>query len=306
LLTGRAALRTVDRVTDTDRFSGRTAAVTGGARGIGRAIAAALAGRGMRVAIADVDAEAANATAQQIGGLAHAYGLDVTDESAFAGFIDAVERDLGRLDVLINNAGIMPAGGFLDETHDSTRRQWDINVSGVVNGCRVFLPRCVARGHGHVINVSSVAGKTGYPGIATYSGTKFYVYGFSEALRGELLGTGVDLSVVMPGFVQTDLTAGIGDTRFFKRISPETVAEAVAGAVGRPRFDVHVPKILGPMAVLNSMLPRRARDAFLRFARADRVTLEYDRAARAAYEARAAASIRTAPPVDETDKVAQV
>ncbi|MHB8690984.1 MAG: SDR family NAD(P)-dependent oxidoreductase, partial [Solirubrobacteraceae bacterium] len=176
-------------------------------------------------------------------------------------------------------------------TPESTRRQWEINIGGVVNGCRAFLPRCVERGHGHVINTSSVAGRTGYAGIATYSGTKFYVYGFSEALRTELQGSGVAISVVMPGFVGTELTAGIGDARFFRRITPEEVAAAVADAIVRPRFDVHVPKVLGPMGVAMSMLPRRARDAALRFARADRLALEFDPAQRKAYEARASASV---------------
>jgi short-subunit dehydrogenase len=260
-----------------DRFTGRTAAVTGGGRGIGRGIATALAQRGMTVAI---------------GPNVSAYPLDVTDEASLASFLDAAERDMGRLDVLVNNAGIMPAGAFLEEDPASTQRQWDINVGGVVSGCRLFLPRAVERGHGHLINVSSVAGKTGYGGIATYSGTKFYVYGFSEALRSELAGTGVNISVVMPGFVNTELTAGFADARGFKRITPEEVALGVVSAVEKPRFDVFVPKVLGPMGVITSMLPRSARDALLRFARADRIALEADPAQRAGYESRAAASAR--------------
>jgi NADP-dependent 3-hydroxy acid dehydrogenase YdfG len=279
-------------MSDAEQLTLKTVAVTGGARGIGRAIATTLARLGMTVAIADIDGAAAEATAGELGSTVHPYRLDVTDAGAFAEFLDQVERDLGPLDVLVNNAGIMPAGPFLSETPESTRRQWEINIGGVVNGCRAFLPRCVERGHGHVINTSSVAGKTGYAGIATYSGTKFYVYGFSEALRTELHDTGVNISVVMPGFVKTELTAGIGDARFFRRITPAQVAAAVADVIVRPRFDVHVPKVLGPMAVVMSMLPRGARDAALRFARADRLALEFDPVRRVAYVARAAASSR--------------
>ena len=270
-----------------ERFAGRTAAVTGGARGIGRAIAAALAQRGMKVAIGDIDADVAERTAHEID--ARAYPLDVTDPESFASFVDGVERDVGPLDVLVNNAGIMPTGAFLDERPESTRRQWEINIGGVVNGCRIVLPRFVDRRRGHVINVSSVAGRTGYAGIATYSGTKFYVYGFSEGLRTELLGTGVDISVVMPGFVNTELTAGIGEARFFRRITPAEVAEGVARAVAHPRFDVFVPRVLGPMGAATGTLPRTARDAMLRWARADRLALDADPEQRAAYEARAAA-----------------
>jgi NADP-dependent 3-hydroxy acid dehydrogenase YdfG len=283
-------------VSGSERFAGRTVAITGAARGIGRAIATALADRGMRVAIGDIDHAVAQETALAIAGMVRAYPLDVTDEASFATFLDDAERDLGPLDVLVNNAGIMPAGAFLDESPESTRRQWEINMGGVVNGCRLILPRFVERGHGHVINTSSVAGRAGYAGIATYSGTKFYVYGFSEALRTELKGTGVDLSVVMPGFVATELTAGIGEARFFKRITPEEVAAGVVGAVERPRFDVFVPKVLGPMGVLTSMLPRGARDAMLRWARADRLALEADATQRAAYELRAAHSVQSHEP----------
>jgi NADP-dependent 3-hydroxy acid dehydrogenase YdfG len=274
----------------TERFLGRTAAITGGARGIGRAIAAAALARGMNVVIGDVDIDTARATAAQLGSGVRAYELDVTDEVSFASFLDAVDREFGRTDVLVNNAGIMPAGAFVDEQRDSTRRQIEINVFGVINGCRLALPRFVSRGGGHIVNLSSVAGRGGYAGIATYSGTKFYVYGFSEALRAELAGTGVGISVVMPGFVQTELTAGIGDARFFKRITPEDVAAGVVGAIAKPRFDVFIPSSLGPMGVAMSMLPRRARDAALRFSRADRLALEFDPANRAAYEERAARS----------------
>ena len=245
-------------MSDAEQLTLRTVAITGGARGIGRAIATTLARRGMTVAIADIDGAAADATAAELGSTVRPYRLDVTDADAFTAFVEQVEHDLGLLDVLINNAGIMPAGPFLSESPESTRRQWEINIGGVVNGCRAFLPRCVARGHGHVINTSSVAGRTGYAGIATYSGTQFYVHGFSEALRTELQGTGVNISVVMPGLAQTELTAGIGDTRLSRRVAPEDVAAAVAGAIVRPRFDVPVPKVLGVM----SMLPRRARDLF--------------------------------------------
>jgi short-subunit dehydrogenase len=229
-----------------------------------------------------------------------AYPLDVTDEVSFTNFLDEVERDLGPLDVLINNAGIMPTGAFLDETAAWTGRQIAINIGGVVNGCRTVLPRFLERGHGHVINTSSVAGRTGYAGIATYSGTKFYVYGFSEGLRAELAGTGVELTVVLPGFVNTELTAGIGSARLFKLIDPEAVAAGVLSAIERPRFEVYVPRALGPMTVITTLLPRSVRDAMLRFARADKLALEADPAQRAEYEQRI---VRADHPSEATTEV---
>jgi short-subunit dehydrogenase len=284
-------------------LQGRLIAVTGGGRGIGAAIASAAAARGMTVAIGDVDVEVAQATAERIGRGAQAYFLDVSDETSYEKFLDDVEAQLGPLDALVNNAGIMPAGAFADETRDSTRRQVEINIFGVVNGSRLVLPRFRARGAGHLINVSSVAGKGGYPGIATYSGTKFYVYGFSEALRHELRGSGVDISVVMPGFVTTELTAGLGSARFYKMIGPDDVAAGVVGALERPRFDVFVPGNLGPMFKIMPWLPRSLQDAGLRFTKADKIALHPDPVKRSAYESRAARSARAASataPADES------
>jgi NAD(P)-dependent dehydrogenase (short-subunit alcohol dehydrogenase family) len=281
-------------------LQGSLIAVTGGARGIGAAIARAAADAGMRVAIGDVDGEVAQATAESIGPSAHAYSLDVTDEASFTKFLDDVEAQLGALHALVNNAGIMPAGPFAEETRESTRRQVEINIFGVVNGARLALPRFTARGEGHLINISSVAGKGGYPGIATYSGTKFYVYGFSEALRHELRGTGVDITVVMPGFVNTELTAGLGSARFYKMIGPEDVAAGVVGALGRPRFDVFVPGNLSPMFKLMPWLPRSIQDAGLRFTKADKIALQPDPVKRSAYESRAAHSAPAGAPVHET------
>src|SRR5262249_55779965 len=151
---------------------GRVVAITGGARGIGRATATALAARGARVAIGDLDESLAAEVAEGLGGGAIAAALDVTDRSSFEAFIDEAERELGPLDVLVNNAGIMPVGPFLAETDETAIRQVDINVHGVIHGMKIALPRMVDRGRGHVVNLASVAGKGGFPGVATYCGTK--------------------------------------------------------------------------------------------------------------------------------------
>jgi short-subunit dehydrogenase len=264
------------------------AAVTGGARGIGAAIAAAMVGESMTVAIGDREVDLAEETAERLGPRAHAFALDVADLSSYTTFLDTVESQLGPLSVLVNNAGIMPAGAFTDETPAATARQVEVNIFGVTNGCRLMLPRFISRGRGQIVNVSSAAGKGGFPGIATYSGTKFFVYGFSDALRGELAGTGVEISVVMPGFVATELTAGFGNARFYKKISPQDVADGVLDAIRKPRFEVFVPKALGPMTKVSGLLPARTRDALTRLAKADRLALDYDRSGRAAYELRAA------------------
>jgi NADP-dependent 3-hydroxy acid dehydrogenase YdfG len=269
-------------------IAGRVVAITGAARGIGRATAAALAREGATVAIGDLDIELARRTAEQIGLRAASFELDVTDRESFERFVDDVEAQLGPLDVLVNNAGIMALGPFLAEDDATARRQVDVNVHGVLLGMKVVLPRLVARGRGHVVNIASAAGKGPYPGGATYCGTKHFVVGVSETVRGELRGSGVDLSVVMPVVVDTELATGVRTAWGVPRLAPEDVAAAIVGTLRRPRFDVFVPRSLGPLTVAEWLLPRSVRELLHRAIRADRVLADVDAGARRGYELRAA------------------
>jgi NAD(P)-dependent dehydrogenase (short-subunit alcohol dehydrogenase family) len=278
-------------------LGGKVAAVTGGARGIGRAIAVALAGRGMRVAIGDVDAEAAERTGAEVG--CAAYPLDVTDPASFEDFLDRVEADLGPLDVLVNNAGILHLGPFVEEDEARQRRQVDINLHGPMRGTKLALRRMRPRRSGHIVNVASSAGKLTPPGIATYTATKHGVVGFTEAARLENADAGIEFSIVMPGVVKTEMIAGYEDARGVQKVEPEDVAVAVVDALEHPRVDVWVPRSLGPVHRLTSALPRRAREAVMRALRVDRVTWDADQSARAAYEDRAAASEPSAAERDD-------
>ncbi|MBF6619511.1 MAG: SDR family oxidoreductase [Patulibacter sp.] len=274
---------------------GQVAAVTGGARGIGRATAAALVRQGMKVAIGDVDVALAERTAEELsagGGTVRAYPLDVTDRASVRAFVEATEADLGPIDVFDNNAGIMPVGPFLAESDESTRRQLEVNVMGVVNCGKEILPRFVERRRGHLVNIASVAGKGGFPGAATYCGTKHFVVGWSEALRGEMIHADVpvDISCVMPAIVQTELATGLQATRGVKQITPEDVAEGIVDALRQPRFDVFVPKSAGVTNRIVGVLPRRGREGLMRALKADTALIEADHGARQAYELRAATS----------------
>ena len=269
---------------------GKVVAVTGGARGIGEATARALVAKGARVAIGDLDRELAERMAADIGSDTLALELDVTRRDSFEGFLDQVEERLGSLDVLVNNAGIMPLGRFTEEDDVTAQRMVDINVHGVLFGMKLALPRMERRGTGHVINLASQAGKAGFPGGATYCGTKHFVVGVSEAVRAELRGTGVEISVVMPAVVNTELGSGLPETRAIKKIEPEDVANAIVAALERPKFDVWVPRESVGVYKLAQLLPRGAREGFARLMKADKVLADADSVARASYEERAAHS----------------
>src|SRR5829696_6851428 len=269
---------------------GRVAVVTGGGRGIGKALALALASEGCRVAIGDVDTASAEGAAAELGGDTIGLPLDVTDRRGFTAFLDEVERRLGPIDVLVNNAGIMPVGPFDEEDDATAVRQLEINLHAVIHGTKEAVKRMKPRGTGHIVNVASSAGKVAFPHLATYSATKHGVVGMSEAVRGELRGTGVEISVVMPGIVRTELATGLVESRGFKISRPEDVAELVVEALECPRFDVFVPKSIGRTWAAMQIVPRRGREAIARALRIDRALLDADRDARAAYEARAAAS----------------
>jgi short-subunit dehydrogenase len=290
-------------------LAGQTAAITGAGRGIGRATAQALTNVGVRVAIGDLDVEAARATARELGPTAVALGLDVTDRGSFERFLDDAEAQLGPVDVLVNNAGIMQLGKFLDEDDTTARRMVDINLHGVILGTKLGLQRMVPRGRGHVVNVSSQAGKFGAPGGATYSATKHAVVGLTEAVRGELrlmgLGDEILLSYVMPFVVNTELGGGLGKARGLKSLQPEEVAEAIVDALRHGTVDVWVPRSSKRTNALGTLLPRRLAEGLGRALRADRVLTEIDTSARAAYELRASASEPGLEPGSEAGQIAQ-
>jgi NADP-dependent 3-hydroxy acid dehydrogenase YdfG len=271
-------------------LAGKVVAITGGARGIGEATARSFVREGAQVAIGDLDLELAEKTAATLGGGTIALELDVTDRDSFASFISQVEERLGPVDVLVNNAGIMPLGPFVEETDATAQRMIDINIHGVIYGMKLVLPSMMRRNTGHIVNVASQAGKGGFPGGATYCGTKHAVVGISEAVRAEVRDTDIELSCVMPAVVNTELGSGLVEARAVKVSEPSDVAEAIVDAVKRRKFDVWVPKISAGIARVMTLLPRGGREAIARALKADQVLWNADPKARAAYEDRAAHS----------------
>lgn len=267
-------------------LTGRVVVVTGGAHGIGREIAAQLAAAGARVAIGDRDLAAARATAQALPGRVEAFALDVTDTASFQRFLAEVTDLWGPLDVLVNNAGVMRVGAFDTEPEAATEHMLAVNLHGVIRGVRLVAPGMRARGGGHIVTVASAASKLAPPGESTYAASKHGVLGYLTGVREELRGTGVHLSVIMPGVVDTDLAVGT-DTGVAARLQPADVAAAVVKVLHRPRFEVTVPAYVGPLIRLVAMLPQTLRDRVLRAMVPDQVAAVRGSTARKDYEARA-------------------
>ena len=192
----------------------------------------------------------------------------------------------------------MPLAPFVAEPDAVARGQVDINVHGVLHGMKEALARMLPRGRGQIVNIASTAGRVGFAGGATYSGTKHFVVGVSEAVRAEVRGAGIDITCVMPGVVNTELGAGLPQARFVGHIEPPMVAEAIVAALRSPRFEVYVPRRIGPLTKAGAAVPTAVRDAFGRLLALDRVLGRPDVEARRAYEQRAARSAGVTEPVD--------
>ena len=268
--------------------NGKVVVVTGGARGIGYATAKTLHQLGARVAIGDVDEVAVKeaGTDLDVGFYAR---LDVTDRQSFTTFLDDVERELGPLDVLINNAGIAPAGRFLDEPDEVTQRTIAINIFGVILGTKLAAERMVKRRRGHIINIASLAALGAAPGIATYTATKHAVLGFTDTARLELRGTGVTLSAVMPTLTNTSMVDGVASVPGFRNAEPEDIAAGVVGLIEKPKPRLAVTRAAGLLIdIMPRFMPLRVSEALNRALRVDAIFVEAaDNQTRRDYEDRA-------------------
>jgi NAD(P)-dependent dehydrogenase (short-subunit alcohol dehydrogenase family) len=251
------------------RLSGRVAFVTGAGQGIGRATAIALARRGMLVAVADVNLAGAQETAELIGPAAAALELDVTDQAAFHRAVAETIEARGGLDVLVNNAGIMPIGAFAQESPEVTRRVLAVNVEGVCNGMRAVLGHMTDRGEGQILNVASVVGYHGSPLAVTYAGSKHAVVGITNTLRRELRGSGVTLSMLCPTWTSTALTDGTSPASNLPRATPEQVAERAVHAIRWQRRLVFAPPSVGAQLRITRSLPLFVEEALALASHAD-------------------------------------
>ncbi|MGH3596946.1 MAG: SDR family oxidoreductase [Mycobacterium sp.] len=273
-----------------DNISGKTVVITGAARGIGQATAKALLARGARVVIGDRDVDVLQKAVADISGLGAVSGhpLDVTDRESFAAFLDKARADGGgHIDVLINNAGVMPVGPFLEQSAQAIRSAIEVNFYGVLNGCQLVLPEMVQRRSGHVVNIASLAGMVAVPGQVVYAGTKFAVVGVSTALADEFAPHDVNVTAVLPTFTNTELISGTTPSAAQKPVQPEDIAVAVVKVLDKPKTQVSVPGRGRLIAIVAMLLSDRRRRWLNNKMGNDTVFLNFDTTARQAYEDRA-------------------
>ena len=225
-------------------LNGKTVLVTGAARGMGKMHAQTFAREGARVVLTDVDGgELARAEEElrAAGHRVHAYAVDISSREACFELAARVEKEAGPVDVLINNAGIAFSEMVLDSAEDAVRRLTDVNYLAIFWMMQAFVPSMVRRKSGHVVNISSMAGKITAPYLGAYCGSKFAVIGLTDAIRQELRGSGVGFTIVCPGYVSTGMFEGAKPPMGSRWLEPQEIADTVLRAVKKGRCEVFMP-----------------------------------------------------------------
>ena len=232
-------------------LDGKVAVITGGGSGIGASLARACAAAGMRVVVVDVNEErAASVAAELPDGTAVARAVDVSDADAVQALADFAFDTFGAVHLLCNNAGVSPAGRIWDFTDDEWRWLLGVNVQGVANGIRSFVPRMIEQGEGHIVNTGSGASFVSTPRLGPYCATKHAIVGLSEALRYELDGTGIGVSVLVPAGVNTN----IGDSMVRPSATdPDAIADdftALTNAMDETSLAVIEPEVVAEVTLV--------------------------------------------------------
>lgn len=253
-------------------LAGSVTVITGASRGIGAATARAAAAVGARVGLVARSKDELEQVLSSCGGNGVAVAADVGDQAAVTEAIGSIERELGPVDVLINNAGIGLYGPVVEMDPEDFDRVMRVNYLGCVWALKAVLPGMLERRRGHVVTVASIAGRLGAPLEAGYSASKFAVVGLSEALAIELAGKGVGVSIIDPGPVTSSFFEARGAP--FKRskptpVSPEHVADAIVDAIRRERSEVFIPRWLRFAWLTRVLLPGAYRRGTLREFRDD-------------------------------------
>ncbi len=247
-------------------FQGKRVLITGGGRGIGLAIARRFAREGAAIVLTDVDAAVLESGAEALrrdGAKVSTHVLDVTDTAAIESVRDRVHAEGGPIDVLVNNAGIVFGGRFVDVPLERHLLTYRINVLGLVAMTRAFLPDLIGRGEAHLVNIASASGLIGLPYGSTYASSKWAVIGFSESIRLEMKLEGharVGVTAVCPSYVATGLFDGAKPPKTTRMLTPERIAELTFRAVVHNRPFVRTPWLVKITPLLKGALPTPISD----------------------------------------------
>lgn len=226
---------------------GEVALITGAARGMGRLHAVNFAREGSKVVITDLDGSALEKTAQEMknaGFEVYPYAQDISDRAACFELAKKVEAEVGPIAVLVNNAAIAMSRYVMETDEESFRRITDVNYLGSVWMMQAVIPAMVGRGRGHVVNICSIAGKIAPPRLGAYSATKFALVGITDAIRQELKGSGVDFTIVNPGYISTGMFEGAKVPFITRWQDPQKVADALVEAVKKNKAEIFVPRLM--------------------------------------------------------------
>ena len=246
-------------------FTGKSALITGGAGGLGRAVGLALARAGAQVALWDSNEDSLKAASEAFlreNLKVRTYALDVSDRDAVREGAKRLKADLGEIDILDNNAGIVFPGTFLEASEADADRTLDVNIKSYLLTTRAFLPGMIERNRGHLIMTASAAGLAGVPGMAVYSASKHAVVGFSESLRLEIRNAGargVGMTIVCPGFIDTGMFDGASPPFGMPWLKAGELADRVLKAVRSDKIYVREPFIVKIIPVLK-VLPEFLQD----------------------------------------------
>lgn len=247
--------------------------ITGAASGLGRALALHMGGSGVKLMLTDRDGARLDSTAEDVrgtGATVLTQVMDVRDDDAWEALSHRVTAEWGGLDVLVNNAGVADLGPLVDTQPHHWERQLDINLMGVVRGCRSFVQLMLEQGTGHIVNIASFAGLATAPGMIAYNTAKGAVIAFSESLQVELAAAGVGVSVVCPAFFRTELTSSMDDAspdmvRRIERwmdssgVTAEDVCTDIVAAIRADRFLVLTHKETRRFWLFKRLMPVRYR-----------------------------------------------
>lgn len=248
------------------KLDGKRVLITGGAQGIGLEMAMKFAGRGADVVIADINEgklPEAKAKIEALGVSAWGFPVDVTNPASIASLKAQIAAEVGPIDVLVNNAGVVFGGPFTETPLDQHFRTYEVNTFGLVAMTHAFLPDLIGRPEAHLVNISSASGFIGLPYGSTYASSKWAVIGFSESIRSELKVLGhehVHVTIVCPSYIGTGMFEGAAAPKATNILEPDFIAEKVVHAVERNRIHVLEPWMVKITPLLRELLPTALYD----------------------------------------------